>query len=146
MKRLFQAFVALALLAVTGWIVWNDWLRPRFELVPAPMAPPMVPPLAREEREIVGIGAVLKGDDAFDGPLVVEVLPNSPAAKAGIQAGAHIQKIDDTPTAGLALADCVRRIRGPVGSKLRLEWVDEALNATNTIELVRAKVEIPQRL
>src|SRR5262249_39039054 len=56
-------------------------------------------------REIVGIGVAL---DMQDGVLsITKILPNSPAAAAGVTAGANIQQINDVPTAGLTLEKCV---------------------------------------
>src|SRR5690242_6282283 len=130
MKRMSRMLLVLGLVVVIGLVVWNDWFRTA-RVAPIPPRP------AREavvEREIVGIGAVLKADEDTDSVRIVDVLPNSPAAKAGITAGTIIQTIDGEPTDGLSLGDCVKLIRGPVGSKLRLELVDANQKLTNTVE------------
>jgi C-terminal processing protease CtpA/Prc len=139
MKRVLQALLVLVLVGVIGFVVWNDWFRS----APSPTVPP--PPMRQAvvEREIVGIGAVLKTDEDTDTLRIVDVLPNSPAAKAGIVPGTIIRSIDGQATEGIGLGDCVRLIRGPAGSKLRLEVVDLHQNLTNTIELIRARIELP---
>lgn len=59
----------------------------------------------------VGIGAVL---DQQDGRLViVRVLADSPAERAGVQAGDEIVSVDGVEMAGMSVDDAVTRIRGP---------------------------------
>ena len=52
--------------------------------------------------------------------VIVEPMDGTPAAKAGLQQGDRITKIDGQPTQGLTLQEAVRRMRGPVGSRLVL--------------------------
>jgi len=54
---------------------------------------------------------------------VISPLPDSPAKKAGIQAGDKIVKIDDLITAGLSADEGVNLIRGDRGTKVRLTLV-----------------------
>jgi len=68
---------------------------------------------------LVGIGAQL---DARDGKIrVVTPLENSPALKAGVQAGDVIVQIDGQPTAGLELSEAVKRIVGREGTTVSLK-------------------------
>jgi C-terminal processing protease CtpA/Prc len=97
---------------------------------------------ARPEREIVGIGAALKWDQESGAPQIANVLPNSPALQAGLSAGLIIHKIDAIATKGMRLEDCVSLIRGPVGTKVRLELIDPEQNETNTVELTRQRLQI----
>jgi D-alanyl-D-alanine-carboxypeptidase/D-alanyl-D-alanine-endopeptidase len=90
-------------------------------------------------REIVGIGTALDSDPASGLLRITKVFPNSPAAQAGLSAGLLVQKIDDFSTMGKSLPECLGRIRGPVGAKLRLELIDPERKATNTVELTRQK-------
>lgn len=71
---------------------------------------------------------------------IMKVLPNSPAAKAGLSPGLVVQKIDGTNTAGKRLEDSVAMLRGAAGSKVRVELVDTANSKTNTVELTRDRV------
>lgn len=75
--------------------------------------------------------------------IVVDTMPNTPAARAGLAGGLVIQKIGDTPTDGKSLDDCAKLISGPVGGKVTLELVDTANNKTNTVELTRANIQVP---
>ena len=52
------------------------------------------------------------------------VLPDTPAAKAGLHPGLVIQQIDGTDIVGKSLVVCVAMTRGPVGSKVQLEVID----------------------
>ena len=52
---------------------------------------------------------------------VVSPIDNTPASKAGILAGDIITRVDDQPVKGLALDLVVAKLRGPVGSQVRLE-------------------------
>jgi thiol-disulfide isomerase/thioredoxin len=88
-----------------------------------------------------GIGAVLGIDPITKSARIMRVLPNSPAAKAGIPTGAVLHKIQDTVVDGKAPADCAALIRGPVGSKLTLEVVDPRTHQTNQLEVARAIID-----
>jgi C-terminal processing protease CtpA/Prc len=72
---------------------------------------------------------------------ILDVLPRSPARKAGLHAGLIIQQIDDTDIAGKPLAECINLIRGPVGSKVRLQVLDPAKGETNYFEIIREKIQ-----
>ena len=68
---------------------------------------------------------------------VMQVVSNTPAAKAGLAPGMIVQAIDGIPTASRPLAECVGKMRGPVGTTVRLEVVDRQKDTTNTVELTR---------
>jgi carboxyl-terminal processing protease len=51
---------------------------------------------------------------------VVGVRDGSAAAKAGLQSGDYIRAIDDTPTRDMSVFAGTRRLRGPVGSQVKL--------------------------
>lgn len=93
----------------------------------------------RPQEVFIGIGVEL---DMKDQKVIVrQVVPNTPASKAGLSGGSIIQKIDGTPTDGKSLKDCADRMRGPAGSKVKLELVDTASNKTNTVEVTRGTIE-----
>ncbi|MGH6728248.1 MAG: S41 family peptidase [Pseudolabrys sp.] len=52
---------------------------------------------------------------------VVSPIDDTPASKAGILAGDIITRVDDEPITGLALDAVVAKLRGPVGSQVKLE-------------------------
>lgn len=69
--------------------------------------------------EFEGIGVHIRLDD--DKNIVVfQPLADSPAAKAGVLAGDIIAKIDGVSTAGMALEEASKRIKGPRGEEVRL--------------------------
>ena len=80
------------------------------------------PAAAREERAqregYGGIGIEIKLEG--EGVRVESVFEDSPAALLGIHPKDAIMAIDGHLTQGLALADVVERLRGPVGSSLHL--------------------------
>jgi membrane-associated protease RseP (regulator of RpoE activity) len=121
---------------------------PHAEPVGAPETPPPPTPTPRPERsplppeEIVGIGAVLRSDNRTGTVRIVNVLPDSPAFQAGLTAGLIIKKVDDSDTAGMRLSECVNLLRGPIGSKVRVEVVDPEAESTNVVELIRQRVKV----
>jgi carboxyl-terminal processing protease len=51
---------------------------------------------------------------------VISPIDGTPAAKAGIKPGDLILKIDNEPIIGMSLNDAVAKMRGPIGSPIRL--------------------------
>ena len=100
--------------------------------------PRQIPPA----EEIVGIGAMLRYDNDAGLPVVMNAIPGSPAERAGLKAGLFIQKVGDTSLAGMPLAECIALIRGPVGTKIRLELLDPQQNTVVPVELVRERVQV----
>lgn len=148
--------VSIAVLAInwTG-IFWSKiaWplLQRGFQETPANGPAPVVavrtdvPNQWREippTEEIVGIGAVLRYDNDAGLPLVMNTVPGSPAERAGLKAGLLVQKVNDTPLAGLPLAECINLIRGPVGSKVRIEVRDSEQNTVIPFELKRERLQL----
>ena len=115
-----------------------------------PTAKPAVEPEFAESRpthrpqteEIVGIGIALQKDPATQELRIMNVLPNSPAVRAGLKSGMLVEKIDGQELTGRNLPECVNLIRGPVGTKVRLELVDLVQDKTNTVELTREKIHV----
>ena len=88
-----------------------------------------------------GIGVLVRADN--HSLVIMGVQPNTPAAKAGLARGLVIQRIGDASTDGKTLRECVDLMRGPVGSKVRLELVDPAKNTTNLVEFTREVIYLP---
>ena len=81
---------------------------------------------------------------------VVSPIDETPAAKAGILSGDFISHIDDEPIMGLTLPEAVEKMRGKVGTQIKItvlrEGEAEPLNFTLTrdrikIDAVAARVE-----
>jgi carboxyl-terminal processing protease len=73
-------------------------------------------------------------------PTVVDVLPNSPAAAAGLKAGDVLVQVNDRDVSGMPLTEVVRLVRGPAGTTVRL-GVNRGSEKL-TLEIPRGKVEV----
>ncbi|MCH8806952.1 MAG: PDZ domain-containing protein, partial [Planctomycetes bacterium] len=73
------------------------------------------PEEARENRAIrEGFGGIGVTLERFDHRiLIVSVIADAPAARAGIKANDHLLKVDETAVDDLDVADIVRLVRGP---------------------------------
>lgn len=91
------------------------------------------------QRAPGGIGASLSIGHRAEGKQlqIMGVAPGTPAARAGLSAGQVIRAIDGVPTEGMKLADCVARIRGPVGTKVVLDLEDRLNGWTRPVTLTR---------
>ena len=107
-----------------------------------PAGAPEIPPPPSPTEEIVGIGAVLRSDNRTGTVRIVNVLPDSPAFQAGLTAGLIIQRVDALDIAGMRLPECVNLLRGPIGSKVRVEVVDPEAESTNVVELIRQRLKV----
>jgi S1-C subfamily serine protease len=78
------------------------------------------------------------------GVLVIRVMPNSPAAKAGLRAGDVIKKINGTPTLEASTVQQVVE-KGQVGSKLSVELGRNGQNLTVAVQPAPFPAEQPQQ-
>ncbi|NIA14797.1 MAG: PDZ domain-containing protein [Nitrospiraceae bacterium] len=94
--------------------------------------------------EFVGIGVTIHQNEEMD-IVIASPLPNSPALRAGVQAGDVIRAVDGVSTEGMTTEDAAKRIRGPKGSvvALTLERLDEGGNLTTVeVSMKRDRVEL----
>jgi carboxyl-terminal processing protease len=85
-----------------------------------------------------GIGIFI---DIQDGHLIVVApIEGTPAFKAGLRSGDRIRMINGVPTDGMALQEAVTRIRGPAGTKVKLQIGRS--DKTLAVEITRARVEM----
>ncbi len=87
-----------------------------------------------------GLGIEVQMQNGF--VRVVSPIDDTPAARAGIQPGDLIIRIDDTPTKGLSLGEAVKKMRGEAGSKIELTVVREGQNAPLTVSMERAIINV----
>jgi carboxyl-terminal processing protease len=74
---------------------------------------------------------------------VISPIDDTPAAKAGLQPGDLLLKIDDTPTKDMALNDAVKLMRGRAGTPIRLtigrEGTEKPFEVTLTRDVIRVR-------
>ena len=88
--------------------------------------------------EFGGLGIEVTMEDGY--VKVVSQIDDTPAFRAGIEAGDVIVQLDGEPVLGLSLGDAVERMRGPVGTDIVLtvvrEGAEEPLDITITRDII----------
>ncbi len=91
--------------------------------------------------EFGGLGIEVGMEDGF--VKVISPIDDTPAQRAGIQAGDLIIKLDETPVKGLSLNEAVQKMRGAPGSDIRItvarEGEDKPLEFVLTRAVIRAQ-------
>lgn len=87
-----------------------------------------------------GLGIEVQMEDGFI--KVVAPIDDTPAARAGLQPGDLIIKLDDTQVKGLSLTDAVNRMRGEPGSPIRLTILREKQDAPFVVTLTRDVINV----
>ncbi|GAB0175268.1 MAG: S41 family peptidase [Candidatus Altimarinota bacterium] len=100
---------------------------------------------AQEFKEVLrgdfeGIGAVI--DRHTKGIVIRKVFDTSPAKKSGLQDGDIILKVGNESMVGVSTEEAVKKIRGPKGSKVLIEYL-HGLNEVKTVEITRGTIMIP---
>jgi carboxyl-terminal processing protease len=74
---------------------------------------------------------------------VIAPIDDTPAQRAGIQAGDLVIRLDDTPVKGMTLNEAVKVMRGEPGTDIRLtivrEGLDKPLQVTITRDIIKVK-------
>lgn len=91
--------------------------------------------------EFSGIGAEI--DIRNEQLIIVAPLKNTPAYRAGLEAGDKILKVDNTLTFGLKLDEAVKIIRGPKGTTVVLTILRNGWDNPKEIPIVRDIIQIP---
>jgi len=73
---------------------------------------------------------------------IIAPLKGNPAERAGLKAADSILKINDTPTADLALEEAVRMIRGEIGTKVRLLIFHEGMSKPKEYIITRDTIKV----
>lgn len=90
--------------------------------------------------EFGGLGIEVGMEDGF--VRVVSPIDDTPAARAGMQSGDLIIRLDDKPVKGLALDEAVKLMRGKPGSDIVLTVVREGEDRPLNITLTRAVIQV----
>lgn len=90
--------------------------------------------------EFGGLGLEVGTEDGF--VKVITPIDDTPAQKAGIEAGDLIIKLDNKPLKGMNLNEAVKMMRGKRGSKITLTIVREGVNQPFDITLTRDLIHV----
>ena len=92
-------------------------------------------------NEFTGIGVEIS---KRTGQLTVaSLLPDTPAYRAGLDAGDVIVSVDGLPTKDMSLLCAVRKITGPKGTKVNLTVTRPATQKTREVVITRDRIIIP---
>ena len=87
-----------------------------------------------------GLGIEIGSEDGF--VKVIAPIEDTPAERAGMQAGDLIIKVDDTSTKGMSLTEAVKLMRGPVKTPVTLTVVRQGQDKPVTVDLVRDIIKV----
>lgn len=90
--------------------------------------------------EFGGLGIEVGMEDGF--VKVIAPIDDTPAQRAGVQAGDLIIRLDDTPVKGLTLNDAVKIMRGKPGTILKITVVREDVEKPLKIDIKRAIIKV----
>ena len=89
--------------------------------------------------EFGGLGIEVGMEDGF--VKIIAPIDDTPAQRAGVEAGDLIIRLDDTPVKGMSLTDAVKVMRGEPGTDIVLtivrEGVDRPIEITITRDIIR---------
>ncbi len=87
-----------------------------------------------------GLGIEVGMEDGF--VKVIAPIDDTPAQRAGVQAGDLIIRLDDTPVKGMTLSEAVKIMRGKPGTKITLTIVREGEEKPLKITITRAIIKV----
>jgi carboxyl-terminal processing protease len=87
-----------------------------------------------------GLGIEVGMEDGF--VKVIAPIDDTPAERAGVQAGDLIIRLDDTPVKGMSLNEAVKIMRGKPGSTIVLTIVREGLDKPIKISITRDIIKV----
>jgi len=73
---------------------------------------------------------------------VIAPIEDTPAYRAGVQAGDKILKINEESTKGLSLMECVKRLRGPKDTKVTITIMRNGFTQMQDVTIVRDIIRI----
>ena len=90
--------------------------------------------------EFGGLGIEVTQENGF--VKVVSPIDDTPADRAGVQAGDFITQVDGESTLGMSLDDAVDLMRGEIGSEIVITLVREGTDEPFDITIVRDKIKV----
>ena len=90
--------------------------------------------------EFGGLGIEVGSEDGLI--KVITPIDDTPAKRAGVQAGDLILKLDDTPIRGLGLKKSVEMMRGEAGEPIKLTIIREGASQPLDIKVVRDIIKV----
>ena len=91
--------------------------------------------------EFVGLGIEMKAEPG-KGMLLVNVLPDSPAERGGMQAGEHIVRIDGTDCRDMTTDEAAKLLRGLDGSTVRIALQSSGSDRLRVRQFTRRAVQV----
>ncbi|MEO0047632.1 MAG: hypothetical protein RLZZ410_591 [Pseudomonadota bacterium] len=92
------------------------------------------------QGKFAGLGIEITSEDGV--VKVMNPIEDTPAARAGIQSGDLITRLDDKPVRGMTLDQAVRRMRGEPGTKITLTIFRKSEDRTFPITITRAEIKV----
>ena len=93
------------------------------------------------DGEFVGLGVEMK-EEAGQGMLLVNVLPESPASRGGLRRGDRIVQIDGVDIRNQSIDEAASMMRGPAGSRVRVRVPRQSADRQWDATLVRQPVQV----
>lgn len=90
--------------------------------------------------EFGGLGMEVGTEDGF--VKVIAPIDDTPAQRAGVQAGDLIIRLDDKSVKGMSLTDAVKLMRGEPGSTIKLTIMRQGQREPIELELTRAVIKV----
>ena len=90
--------------------------------------------------EFGGLGIEVGMEDGFI--KVIAPIDDTPAKRAGVEAGDLVIRLDDTPVKGMSLSDAVKVMRGAPGTDIILTIVREGLDRPIRITITRDVIQV----
>jgi carboxyl-terminal processing protease len=92
------------------------------------------------QGKFAGLGIEITAEDGL--VKVLNPIEDTPAARAGIQPGDLITRLDDKPVRGMTLDQSVRRMRGEPGTKITITIFRKSEDRTFPVTITRAEIKV----
>jgi len=92
------------------------------------------------QGRFAGLGIEITSEDGL--VKVLNPIEDTPAARAGLQPGDLITRLDDKPVRGMTLDQAVRRMRGEPGTKITLTIFRKSEDRTFPVTITRAEIKV----